>query len=96
MVVKNLAPELPTGVRVTEKPSDLEFIQRSKNKWVPIVNTLKIIDSTKCVEIDIAGANKARVNTIRQSIRKSASDMKFTHRIKFAIKDTTLYVWSNK
>ena len=95
-MVKNVIPELPQGVKITDKPSDVEFLQRCRSKWVPIIETLKIIDSTKSIEWDTTNINKKQINGIKVGIRQTAKKMNFKPKIKFCEKGNTLYIWSNR
>jgi len=95
-MAKNVVPQLPEGVRVGAKPDNIEFFQRGRDKWFPIIESLKVIDSTMTVQIDVASASKSRVQSIKTSIRRSAKLLNFKHRIKYAVLGSTLHIWSNR
>jgi len=92
----NVLPILPDGICVVDRTAELEMLQRSKSKYNPIIDTLKIIDSSKCVQMDITGANKGKINTIKIGIRTAAKHLGIKTYIKFAIKDNILFIWTNR
>ncbi len=94
MTTKNVAPILPSGMKVVDRTRDIEFLRRSTDKWVPVIDTLKIIDKTKCVEIDITGADKKAVLRIKNGIRNTARGLGYKERIEFTLRGYTLYVWT--
>lgn len=95
-MVKNMLPILPNGVRVIDRTNDLDMLQRSKSKYIPYIETLKIIEATKCIEMDVKDHSKNKITAIKTGIRNTAKAMKFTHHIRFAQQNGTLYIWSNK
>jgi len=98
MAVKNLVPELPSGVRIGEKPSDLEICCiRNADRWKCIIDTLKVMESTKTIQIDITPElTKSKIQSMRSSLKLYASKTGFKPKIKFAVKDNTLHIWCNK
>jgi hypothetical protein len=95
-MVKNLVPTLPDGVRIVDKTADLELLQRSKSKWNVYVETLKVIDSTKVIQMDVKSFSKNRITGVKQGIRGAAKTLGFKHIIKFCQDNGTLNIWSNR
>lgn len=89
--VKNIVPKLPEGVSVGEKPA----IFSSRGKWISIVETLRIIDSTKCIQIKISSFNEAEIKAIIMGIRNTAKRHGLNKKIKFCQKDGILYCSTN-
>lgn len=91
-------PQLPTGVHISDRPSDLEFLVRGNAKWMTVIESLKVIDATKCVQIDISGveSHKGKLNGMKSGIKHTAKLMGFKPKVKFAVKGTLLYVWANR
>ena len=86
------------GIEVVTRPIGIEAYTRrgGGTSWRAVIETLKIMDATKCVKYDIKGAEKQRIQTIKQGIKSAAKRDNFIPEIKFAIKDNTLFIWSNK
>jgi hypothetical protein len=82
-------------MKVCEKPQNVEFFN-GRNKWMPVIETLTIIDATKSIEYDVNGFSKSKVSSIKTAIRNSAKKLKFNVPIRFAIKNNTLFIWANK
>ena len=97
MVLKNVVPQLPNGIRVGEKPSDLEIACiRNADRWKPIIETLKVIDSMKTIQIEMSGMGNGKIQSMKTSLKKFAQKVGFKPKIKFALKDNILHIWSNK
>lgn len=97
MSLKNVVPPLPNGVRVSDKPADLEITCiRNAERWKPIIDTLKVIDATKCVEIDVNGLTKSKIQGMKTSLCRFAKISSYKPRLRFAVKNNTLYIWSNR
>lgn len=96
MVVKNVAPELPYGVKVGDKPENIELDTRCSTKYKSVIDTLKIIDSSKTVQMDVKNFPKGKIQGIKQAIRKNARIFGFKSILKFAVKDEILHIWSNR
>ena len=94
MADKNIVA-LPEGISVGNKPEGIEDAGIN-GKWLDVINTLKVIDSTKCVQIDITAKSKNQIQSIKSSIKHCAKNVKFNHRIRYAVKSDVLYVWVNK
>lgn len=94
--ITNVMPVLPTGVSVTDRTAEIEMFQRSKSKYKPFVETLKVIDASKAIQMDIKGQNKAHITAIKTGIRSAAKKMGFKFQIKMAEKEGILYIWSNR
>jgi hypothetical protein len=94
--ITNVLPILPTGVMITERTAEIEMFQRSRSKYKPFIDTLKVIDSTKCVQMDVKGRNKSQISAVKSGIKGAAKNMGFKSLIKFSVKDDTLYIWSNR
>ena len=94
MTIKNVVPILPAGMKISDKTRDIEFLRRSSDKWIPVIEALKVIDKTKCVEIDVAGASKNRIQSIKTGIRRTAKGLGFKAGIEFTLRGYTMYVWT--
>ena len=94
MTIKNIVPILPSGMKISDKTRDIEFLRRSSDKWIPVIEALKVIDITKCVEIDITGASSSRIISIKTGIRRTAKGLGFKPRVEFTLRGSTLYVWT--
>ena len=92
-MIKNIVPILPTGMKISDKTRDIEFLRRSSDKWIPVIEALKVIDNTKCVEMDITGATKSRITSIKTGIRRTAKGLGFKPQIEFTLRGYTLYIW---
>lgn len=88
--------KLPAGMHVVTKPDNLEAYCARPSMWTEVVDTLKVIDAEKCIEIDIAGADKKKILAIKHGIKHASEKLRFKYHIKFAIKGNTLFVWSNR
>jgi len=94
--IENVIPQLPSGVRVTDKRKDLELLVRSSTKYVPIIEALKVIDATKNVEWDTTGMSKNQVSAIKMGIKKTGAILGFKHKIRFAADNGVLYIFCNR
>ena len=93
---KSKTVELPTGVMIGDKPKDLELTSiRSASRWKPIIDNLKNLDSTKTIQMSVNGASKSKIQGIKTSLKRFAKIINFNQRIKFAVKDDILHIWSN-
>ena len=95
-MINNLLPSLPKGISVANKPNDLENYSCCRGKWAPIIESLKVIDSTKCIEMDITGKSSSSIVGYKQGIKAAAKKLKFTPVLRFAKKNDTLFVWTNR
>jgi hypothetical protein len=98
IILNNDIPTMENGMKISTRPTGIESTSRYYNgtKWLKVLNVLKVIDSTKCVEIDVTGKGKLPVQSMRQSLRKAAKVHGFQPRIHFARKEDVLYIWTNK
>lgn len=95
IAMSNVVPDLPKGMIVSKKPENIECFSGSRqHAWIAVIDTLKVIDSTKCVEIDVTNKNKNQIQAIKQAVRRTAAKMKYKEEIRFAVKNKTLYVWA--
>ena len=90
-----VVPLLPEGIKVSERPIGLEFMQRGNERWVLAIQALSAIEGTHCLQIDINGMSKTQINTMKNSIKHAGLKLEYKPKIKFAIKTGILYVWSN-
>lgn len=93
--------DVPEGVEVIERPDGLDLLTRTKNKWMGVVQNLETLDNTKCVTLSLGDLmdmrdvnHKAKLNSIKSSIKHTAQTMGFKAKIKFALKDNKLYIWA--
>ncbi len=98
IILNNGLPELYPGMRISTRPANIEHVSNHFNhsKWARVLNTLKIIDTTKCVEVDVTGHSKMQLQTIRQGIRNAAKNHGFLPVIHFGHINDVLYIWTNK
>lgn len=95
----NLVPTFEHGTSVGNKPEGIEelaTLRYGNANWVKIIEALKIIDTMKCVQLDLTGKPKYWARYARVQIKKYAEKLKFKPIIKFAVKGDVLYVWTNK
>ena len=97
MVMGNALPIMPERFKIQQRPASVE----SKSQYATVVETLKVIDATKCIEVDVSGEKRNQIITLQQGIRNCAKKMNFPYKIKYCTKDlgnglATLYIWSNK
>lgn len=86
--------KLPNGVCVGEKPIDIELsMRRNADRWQPIIDALKDLASTECVQVGLNGAVKNKINGMKYSLIRYAKQVGFKEKIKFAVKDDILYIW---
>jgi len=91
----NIAP-LPKGFTTGMKPSDIDAFTSGKGKYIPIIETLKILDSTSTVQLDVKHMTKGQITGIKQGIKSAARKLNFPHHLKFAEKHDILHIWANK
>ena len=94
--VKNVLPELPFGTVVADKPANIEMQCRGRRKYANIIDTLKLIDRTKSVQMEVKTMNKAQIANIVTGVRVTARIMKFDYPIKYCCIDGILHIWSNR
>lgn len=93
---EKIVPQMPDGIRVSERPIGLEFMQRGNERWILVIQGLEALDSTHCLQIDISGLSKTQVMSMKNSINHAGNKLKYKAKIKFAVKQNILYVWSNQ
>jgi len=101
MKVEAIKFDLPEGVVIADRPAGLEFLTRTKNKWMGVVQKLENLPATKCFELNLGDMmdmshvnHKNKLASIKSSIKNTAKDMGYNARIKFALKGNILYIWS--
>jgi hypothetical protein len=97
MAVRGTIPALPNGVRIVDKPSDLEMLcRRNAERWRAIVEALRIMENGKCVQVDVPNVSKSKLQSMRNSLNHYCKIIRFKHKIRFALKNDILYIWVNK
>lgn len=91
-----VVPTMPEGIKVTERPIGLEFMQRGNERWVLAIQALDALDATHCLEIDISGLSKNQIVHSKNAIVHAGKKLNYKPKIKFALKGLTLFVWSNR
>lgn len=86
---------LPAGVRLGIRPQGIEYQTRGDGIWIPVVENLKVLDREATIQIDIVGMEKKKIFSIKNSIKFLARKMGFNQKIKFAILQNTLHLWSD-
>lgn len=94
-IIEKVVPELPQGIRVADKPVGIEFMQKGNERWILAMQALEALPATKCLEIDIAGMSKSQIISMRTALRRAGVKLGHKSPIKFALKGTILYSWSN-
>ena len=93
---EQVIPPLPEGIKVSERPIGLEFMQRGNERWILAIQALEALDSTHCLEIDINGLSKSQINGMKTAIKHAGVRLEYKEKIRFGVKANTLYIWSNK
>ena len=93
---EKVIPILPEGIKVSERPLGLEFMQRGNERWILVMQALDALEGTQCLQIDINGLTKSQTNSMKSSIKHAGLKLEHKGKIRFAIKTGILYMWSNK
>ena len=95
--------DLPSNVKIEERPEGLDLLLRTKNKWLGVIQNLETLESTKVITIDLGDLldtpgvpYKQKLNSIKASIKNTARSVGFDYNIKFAVKGNKLMLWSDK
>ena len=75
MKTANVLPALDVGISIGSKPENIESLAEMRyqnNRWINIVESLGLIDSTKCIQIDSEGKKKNTITYYKAAIKKTA------------------------
>ena len=94
-VTAKVVPALPEGIRVMERPVGLDFMQRGNDRWFKAIQALDALDATHCLQIDVTGLSKGKVNSMKTGIKHAGVKIGYKAQIRFATNANVLFVWSN-
>lgn len=92
-----MAKNILSKVDIVTKPADIEaYTSSHRSPFMAIVESIQNLEQTKAVRLNVTGADKKRIQYIKQSIRKLYAKTKQPGEVRFAPKGAELFIWLNR
>ena len=88
-------PVLPEGVRIVHRTKEIELYGRGSEKYFPIIEALKVLTGTECVQLDATSIG-SQIKPFKWGLRSTAKKLGVKGKIKYAEKSGLLYIWLNE
>jgi len=93
LILSNFVPE---GIKIVERPK-VDIVVRKTDEYKKVIDSIKVISRTMCVEIDVRDKSVKEVGAIKAGIKYAGRKQGYkSSDIKIARKGNVLYVFSDK